>query len=90
MSQADVALGLNLDLLGVVPADPSVPQDCRCGILYNEPLGRAAEAYQRIAKRLSGETIPIPDFSSKRKGLARLRDWISQTDLTNKGAGGAR
>ncbi|MDD3514328.1 Septum site-determining protein MinD [bioreactor metagenome] len=62
----DVLDILAIDLVGIVPEDDGVVKSANRG----EPLtfgdsAPAAQAFQRIASRILGETVPFPDFSEE-------------------------
>lgn len=62
----DVLDILAIDLVGIVPEDDGVVKSANRG----EPLtfgdsAPAAHAFQRIASRILGETVPFPDFSEE-------------------------
>ncbi len=66
VSQKDVLSVLSLDLIGVVPEDKGVIASTNRGIpLVHTKNSEAAQAYMRIAKRLIGHQIPIPEFREK-------------------------
>ena len=63
MDQTDVLDILNIDLIGVVPEDSAVISSTNRGIpLVYEDASPGAQAYMRIARRLTGQRIPIHDF----------------------------
>ena len=72
-SAKTVSETLDLELLGELPEDPCVYRalishhtllSCRC---------EAAEAVRRIARRLNGEEVALPEYGGKRRGwLSRL------------------
>lgn len=66
-----VAQTLDLPLLGEVPEDPVIYRallkhiplmDCRC---------EGAEALTRIARRMTGENVPLPGYGTKKPSLFR-------------------
>lgn len=63
LSVQDVQDILGIEIIGVVERDDSVIVAANCGepAVYN-PKSKAGQAFSRIAARLTGETIPIPDF----------------------------
>ncbi|MGK5091972.1 septum site-determining protein MinD [Deltaproteobacteria bacterium TL4] len=73
MSQEDVMDILAIDLLGVVVEDSNVVVAGNQGIpaVLNEE-SKAGQAYLRIARRILGETVPIPPLHQKRGLLAKL------------------
>lgn len=79
----DVLDILAIDLVGIVPEDDSVVKSANRG----EPLtfgdsAPAAQAFQRIASRILGETVPFPDFSEEQgKGLfAGIRKFFGRKE----------
>lgn len=63
LSRSDIQEILAIPLLGIVPEDTSVVVSTNRGKpLTLEGLSPAATAYLRIARRLLGEEIPIPEF----------------------------
>ncbi len=77
MSQADVLSVLNLNLIGVVPEDRGVIASTNRGIpLVHNKSSQGAQAYMRIARRLIGHRIPIPEFR-ERGLLSGLLDFFS-------------
>lgn len=65
MDREDVVDILSVRLLGVIPEDGSVVVSSNRGLPLT--LGRdteAANAFKRIAQRMTGEDIPIPEFSN--------------------------
>ena len=78
MDQADVLDILNIDLIGVVPEDSGVITSTNRGIpLVYEDGSPGAQAYMRIARRLTGQRIPIPDL--EHKGLfSNLLNWFTR------------
>ena len=78
MDQADVIDILNIDLLGIVPEDTGVITSTNRGIpLVYEENSAGAQAYMRIARRLTGQQIPIPDL--EQKGLfTSILNWFTR------------
>jgi septum site-determining protein MinD len=64
LSVEDVQDILGIDLIGVVERDETIIVAANTGepVVYN-PKSRAGQAYSRIASRLCGESIAIPNFS---------------------------
>ena len=64
LSVEDVQDILGITLLGVVERDESVIVATNCGepVVYNS-RSRAGQAFHRIAARLCGEQIPVPNYS---------------------------
>ncbi len=66
LSIEDVQDILGVDLIGVVERDDSVVIAANTGepVVYNTKSG-AGESFSRIAARVCGESVPIPDFMNK-------------------------
>ncbi len=63
MDQEDVVDILSVRLIGVIPEDDAVVVSSNRGLpLALEPNAMAARAFKRVAQRLLGEEIPIPEF----------------------------
>ena len=64
LSIDDVHDILGIDIIGVIERDENVIVSANCGepVVYN-PKSAAGQAFNRIAARLCGESIPIPDVS---------------------------
>ena len=78
MAPQDIIDILSIDLIGVVPEDSDVVVSTNRGLpLAYSHASYAGQAYNRIAQRLEGEDIPIPEFKSE--------NWFGQ--LMNKLAG---
>lgn len=78
MDQDDVLDILNIDLLGVVPEDSGVITSTNRGIpLVYEDASEGARAYMRIARRLTGQRIPIPNFE-QRGLLNNIINWFKK------------
>ncbi len=77
VSKDDVVSLLNLNLIGVVPEDRGVISSTNRGIpLVHDNSSQAAQAYMRIAKRLTGQRIPIPEI--REKGFfSNILEWFS-------------
>ena len=80
MGQQDVIDILSIELIGIVPEDPEIVVSTNRGmpLAYNHG-SLAGEAYNRIAQRLEGEDVPIPEFKAE--------NWLSQ--LMGKLTGGS-
>jgi len=65
LSVKDVQDILGIDILGVIERDEQIIVAANCGepVVYN-PKSRAGQAFTRIAGRLCGEPIPIPNLDS--------------------------
>ena len=78
MDQADVLDILNIDLLGIVPEDVGVITSTNRGIpLVYEDTSSGSQAYMRIARRLTGQRIPIPDLEEK-GFLSNIVNWFTR------------
>ena len=78
MDQADVLDILNIDLLGIVPEDVGVITSTNRGIpLVYEDTSAGSQAYMRIARRLTGQRIPIPDLEEK-GFLSNIVNWFTR------------
>lgn len=70
MGQEDVVDILAIRLIGVIPEDDEVVVSSNRGLpLALSQDTEAAKAFRRVAKRLTGEELPIPEF--------RERNWFS-------------
>jgi len=66
LTQDDVLDILNINLIGIVPEDIGVIDSTNRGIpLVHEMGSPGAQAYMRIARRITGQRIPIPDLEQK-------------------------
>ncbi|MCL4118155.1 UNVERIFIED_CONTAM: hypothetical protein GTU68_028120 [Idotea baltica] len=65
LSVEDVQEILGIDLIGVVERDDNIIIAANCGdpVVYNQK-SKAGQSYTRIAARMCGEVIPIPQASS--------------------------
>ncbi|MBX7138525.1 MAG: septum site-determining protein MinD [Oligoflexia bacterium] len=65
LSVEDVQDILGIELIGVIERDENVIVSANCGepVVYN-PKSKAGMAFNRIAGRLCGESIPIPDLGA--------------------------
>ena len=65
LSIKDVQEILGIELVGVIERDDNIIVAANCGepVVYN-PKSKAGAAFQRIAGRLIGESIPIPDLDT--------------------------
>jgi len=64
LSVRDVQDILGVEILGVIERDEQIIVAANCGepVTYN-PKSKAGQAFTRIAGRVCGESIPIPDLS---------------------------
>jgi len=70
MGQQDVIDILSINLLGVVPEDQEIVVSTNRGMPLTHDRGSGAgEAFKRIARRLEGHDVPIPEF--------RADNWFS-------------
>jgi septum site-determining protein MinD len=77
MSVADVVEILTIEVLGVVPEDECVVVTMNRGdpaVLMAQ--SKAGQAYRRIARRLTGIPVPIPDLEEEMGFVGRLRRMI--------------
>lgn len=72
MSVEDVTEILAVDLLGVIPDDERVVVATNQGEPVIDEDSLAGSAYQRICRRLTGEEIPVYDFSRSEGFFGRL------------------
>lgn len=79
MTQEDVLDLLSIKLIGIVPEDAEVIASTNRGIplVYNEDTLGAA-AYMRIARRLTGQNIPIPDYLDDEGFLTNVFKWFKR------------
>ena len=78
IDQEDVIDILNIDLLGIVPEDTGVITSTNRGIpLVYEEGSEGGQAYMRIARRLTGQQIPIPDFE-QRGIFTSIMNWFTR------------
>jgi septum site-determining protein MinD len=75
MEPTDVIDILSIDLIGVIPEDREILISTNRGMpsTYNHK-SEAGQAYKRIAQRLEGEDVPIPEF----KSLGLLGTWFGK------------
>jgi septum site-determining protein MinD len=65
MSVTDVAEILSAELLGVVPDDEEIIDTTNRGEpVVLDPANRLGAVYDKIARRLDGETVPITNFDT--------------------------
>lgn len=83
MSCQDIMELLSIELIGIVPEDDRVVVASNRGEpAALDPLSRAGEAYRRIARRLSGEIVPIeePVMETEEPGFWQtLRRWFGRS-----------
>lgn len=78
ISQTDVLDVLNIDLLGVVPEDSGVIASTNRGVpLVHNDRSPGAEAYMRIARRMTGERVPIPEMRDD-NFFGQIVNWFSR------------
>lgn len=65
LSVQDVQDILGIELVGVIERDESIIVAANCGepVVYNAK-SRAGQAFSRIAARICGENVPVPDYSN--------------------------
>lgn len=75
----DVLDLLSIDLLGIVPEDEGVIASTNRGIplVYSENAP-GAQAYRRIARRITGQQVPIPDFLHSKNFFSNIKEWFSR------------
>lgn len=73
LDQQDVIDILAIELLGIVPEDEGIVISTNKGnpAAFNEDY-EASKAYRRIARRIRGEIVPIPNFSENGNLWSRL------------------
>ncbi len=77
LSYQDIQDGLAIPLLGVIPEDQNVLLASNEGkSLFDFKDSQAALAYQRIARRLSGEEVVVPRFRSDTTLFRNLKKWF--------------
>lgn len=78
ISKNDVLDFLNIDLLGVVPEDTGVIASTNRGIpLVHNAGSPGAEAYMRIARRMTGQRVPIPEMREE-NFFSHIANWFSR------------
>lgn len=78
LDQEDVIDLLGIALLGIVPEDTGVIASTNRGIpLVYDETSTGAQAYMRIARRLIGQQVPIPDFEQKGL-LTNIMNWFTR------------
>ncbi len=79
ISKNDVLDLLDIDLLGIVPEDSGVIASTNRGVpLVHVPNSAGAEAYMRIARRLIGQNVPIPELRDKNL-FSSIRNWFARS-----------
>ncbi len=79
ISKNDVLDILNINLLGVVPEDTGVIASTNRGVpLVHNDGSPGAEAYMRIARRMAGQRVPIPEMREK-NFFSNILNWFSRT-----------
>ena len=77
MSKEDILEILAIPLIGLVPDHEDIITSTNRGMPVafddHSPIGAA---YRRIASRIQGETIPIPEFVSDTSFWGTLKRWI--------------
>ncbi len=69
---------LNIDLLGIVLEDTGVITSTNRGIpLVYQENSAGGQAYMRIARRLTGQQVPIPDFEQKNLFMSVI-NWFTR------------
>lgn len=79
VSKNDVLDILDIDLLGIVPEDSGVIASTNRGVpLVHATNSAGAEAYMRIARRLIGQNVPIPELRDKNL-FSSILNWFSRS-----------
>ena len=79
ISKNDVLDILNINLLGVVPEDTGVIASTNRGVpLVHNDGSPGAEAYMRIARRMAGQRVPIPEMREE-NFFSNILNWFSRT-----------
>lgn len=73
LSVKDVQDILGIEILGVIERDEQIIVAANCGepVVYN-PRSKAGQAFTRIASRVCGESIPIPNLEGGQSLWSRL------------------
>ena len=78
MNKNEVLDLLNIGLLGIVPEDEGVIASTNRGVpLVHSTGSPGAEAYMRIARRMTGQRIPIPELQEDNL-LSNILNWFSR------------
>ena len=79
ISKNDVLDILNIDLLGVVPEDAGVIASTNRGVplVHNNAGSPGSEAYMRIARRMIGQRVPIPEMRDD-NFFSNILKWFSR------------
>ncbi len=78
ISKNDVLDILNIDLLGIVPEDPGVIASTNRGVpLVHNDGSPGADAYMRIARRMIGQRVPIPEMRDD-NFFSNILKWFSR------------
>lgn len=78
ISKNDVLDILNIDLLGIVPEDEGVIASTNRGVpLVHTDGSPGAEAYMRIARRMTGQRVPIPEMREE-NFFSNILNWFSK------------
>lgn len=71
MLPEDITDVLGVNLIGAVPDDDAVIEYSNAGRTLIGTNTAAGKAFERISRRIVGETVPIPPLKKSRKGLFR-------------------
>jgi septum site-determining protein MinD len=84
LSVNDVLEILSVRLLGVVPDDEMILVSSNRGspLTLDSQKTPAAEAFRNIARRVSGEKVPVLELEQKKVGF--LRQWARKLGLSGK------
>ncbi len=74
LSIDDICSVLAIDLLGIVPDDEHVIKAANTGEpTVMNPAARAAIAYRNIARRITGDTVPLMPLDMKQGAFAKIK-----------------
>ena len=71
MNAARAAAVLDMPLAGEIPEDPAVYRALLTHTLLTDTDAPSAQAMARIARRLTGEDVPFPDYGARKKNWFR-------------------
>lgn len=81
MMNVDVCMDiLSIPIIGIVPDDIELlASGLRGEMAVSNPNSRAGKAFSNVAKRITGEIVPIMDFDERKGLLKRLRQLFKRT-----------
>ncbi|MGC6494413.1 MAG: septum site-determining protein MinD [Myxococcota bacterium] len=81
LGRDDILEILAIPLVGIIPDHEDIITSTNRGmpIAYDE-LSIVGQAYRRIARRVLGETIPIPEFTSDNRFWSAFKRWMGLSD----------